>query len=251
MSTFNLLHNKIVLITGCNRGIGKAIAKTFVLNGAKVYANARTKDSLNNLISEIPQELKQNLIPVYFDITETDEVKKTIIRILKEEKRLDCLVNNAGVMKDALIGMITKQSMNELFDVNVFALLDILQYSVKIMSKQNFGSIINIASIVGLNGNSGQTTYSASKGAVIAITKSAAKELASKNIRVNAISPGVIDTDLLKDVNQASMDIIKSKIGMGRIGTPDDIANTAVFLASDLSEYLTGQIISVDGSVIL
>lgn len=251
ISSSKLLAEKVVLITGCNRGIGKEIAKTFVQNGAIVYANARKEGSLDELIGELSDSLKTNLIPVYFDVNDVDLVKQVIIRINKDHKRLDCLVNNAGIMKDALIGMVTKKLMLELFETNVFAVLDLMQYASKLMIRQNFGSIINISSIVGIKGNSGQIAYSATKGAVISMTKTASKELAKKNIRVNAIAPGVIETDLLADIDQQKLDYIKSSIGMGRIGKAKDVANLALFLASDLSEYITGQIISVDGSVLM
>lgn len=247
----NLLNGKVALITGCNRGIGRSIAKQFVLHGATVYANARIEGSLNELIDEIPTGLKNHLIPAYFDVNNGEAVKQVFLKINKEHKQLDCLVNNAGIMKDALIGMVSKQLMQDLFTTNVFAVMDLMQFAVKLMSKQNSGSIINIASLVGTNGNPGQIAYSGTKGAVISMTKTAAKELAPKNIRVNAIAPGVIETGLLSDVNSQTMDAIKSKIGMKRVGTPDDVAGVAVFLASDLSIYVTGQIIGVDGATLM
>lgn len=251
MLTSNLLAEKVVLITGCNRGIGKEIAKTFVMNGAIVYANARKDGSLEELIRELPDSLKINIIPVYFDVNDVDLVKQVIVRINKDHKRLDCLVNNAGIMKDALIGMVTRKLMLELFETNVFAVMDLMQYAVKLMSKQGAGSIINISSIVGTRGNAGQIAYSATKGAIVSMTKTASKELAKMNIRVNAIAPGVIQTDLLADIDKHKMDQIICKIGMGRIGKTSDVANLALFLASDLSEYITGQIISVEGSVLM
>lgn len=247
----NLLSGKVALVTGANRGIGKAIAAQFVQYGAVVYANARTVGSLDDLIAELPIDLQANLMPVYFDVTDVDQAKQTFLRISKESKKLDCLVNNAGIMKDALVGMISKQLIQETFAVNVTAVIELTQLAVKLMARQNSGSIINISSMVGTNGNAGQSTYSASKGAVISFTKSVAKELASKNIRVNAIAPGVIETDLLSTVDSQAMEAIKSKIGMKRMGKPEDVAGLATFLASDLSNYVTGQIIGVDGAAIM
>jgi 3-oxoacyl-[acyl-carrier protein] reductase len=244
-----LLAGKTILITGCNRGIGYEIAKLFVSNGALVYANARKNGSLNDLVSELPNEFSENIIPVYFDVNDSYKLKQVFLRIIKENKRLDCLVNNAGIMKDALIGMVTKELMLELFETNVFAVMDLTQYAVRLMRRENYGSIINISSIAGISGNEGQIVYSSSKGAVNSMTKTAAKELAKYNIRVNAIAPGVIDTDLISGIDQDKLNLIKSKIGMGRPGNPNDVANLALFLASDLSSYITGQIICVDGSM--
>lgn len=247
----NLLSGKVALVTGANRGIGKAIATQFVLCGAAVYANARREGSLDELISELPFDLQNNLIPVYFDVTDVEQAKQTFLRINKESKKLDCLVNNAGIMKDALVGMISKQLIQETFAVNVTAVIELTQLAVKLMARQNSGSIVNVSSMVGTNGNAGQSTYSASKGAVISFTKSIAKELAPKNIRVNAIAPGVIDTELLKNVDSQAIGLIKAKIGMKRMGSPEDVAGLATFLASDLSNYVTGQIIGVDGAAIM
>lgn len=251
MSISNLLDGKVVLITGCSKGIGKEIARLFLMNGAIVYANSRTEGSLKHLISELPSELQSKIFPVYFDVRNRERGKEIFLQIKKEQSRLDCLVNNAGIMKDAYIGMISKDVISETFETNVYAVIDLIQYATKFMKRQGNGSIINISSIIGINGNSGQVNYSASKGAVISITKSAAKELASFNIRVNAIAPGVINTELISSIDHEKLNDTVKNIGMGRIGQPKDIANLALFLASDMSDYVTGQIITVDGSMIL
>lgn len=251
MSISNLLEGKVALITGSNKGIGKEIARQFLLNGAIVYANARKEDSLNKLIDELPELTKNRLLPVYFDVTNVEKTKQVFLQIKKEQNKLDCLVNNAGIMKDAYIGMISTSIISETFNTNVFAVMDLIQYASKFMKKQGNGSIINISSIVGVCGNSGQLTYSASKGAINALTKSASKELAPFNIRVNAIAPGVIETELLSIGNQDRLNDIIKNIGMGRIGQPYDVAQLAVFLASNMSEYITGQVINIDGSMIL
>lgn len=154
-------------------------------------------------------------------------------------------------MKDDLIGMISHETMEKVFQVNVFAVMEMIQLAVKIMGRQNTGSIINMSSIVGVQGNKGQLVYSASKGAVIALTKTASKELASKNIRVNAIAPGMIDTDMFHSIGEEHMKERLSLIGMNRIGTPEDVANACAFLASDLSAYVTGQVLGVDGSALV
>lgn len=247
-SVSKLLIGKVVLITGCNRGIGKAMAERFAEEGAVVYVNARKSGSLDSFSKELSVKYSSSVIPVYFDVNDSLAIKVAFLKINKEQKSLDCLINNAGIMQDALLGMITKNSIQEQFNTNVFAVLDLIQFAAKFMRKQKSGSIINLSSMVGLEGSVGQTAYSATKGAVISLTKTVSKELAPSNIRVNAIAPGVINTDLLLNIDPEKMISIKSKIGFGRFGTPGDVANLAVFLASDLSSYITGQIIAVDGS---
>jgi len=246
-----LLQDKVVLITGSNRGIGKAIFEKFASNGAIIFAAARQVGILDDEALLFSRKYSTTIIPVYFDVTDTNAIKNTILRIKKEYNRLDCLINNAGVMEDALIGMATEAVLHKTFAVNVFAPINLIQYASKIMKRQNGGSIINISSIVGTNGNSGQIIYSASKGAVISLTKTAAKELAPNNIRVNAIAPGMIDTAMFRSIGEPRISERISKIGMGRLGSPEEVADAALFLASDLSLYITGQIIGVDGAAII
>ena len=236
----NLLEGKIALVTGCNRGIGKQIAELFANNGAIVYAVARKTDSLSSIASD-------KIIPCYVDVTDNTAIKELFLQIKKQHGRLDVLVNNAGIMSDALLGMITEDQMQGTFATNVFASINMMKYAVKLMTRQKSGSIINLSSIMGVTGNSGQIVYSSSKGAVIAMTKSAAKELASYHIRVNAIAPGIIATDMLYSVPEEKLAKLREKVGMGYIGSPIEIAKTALFLASDLSTYISGQIIGVDG----
>jgi 3-oxoacyl-[acyl-carrier protein] reductase len=176
-SNFNLLNGKIAVITGCNRGIGKAILNTFIENGGIVFAIARKVGSLQEY-----QNLN-SVIPYYFDITDKTAVKNLFLQIKKQFGKLDVLVNNAGIMCDALLGMITDIQIQSTFETNVFANITMMQYAAKLMVKQKSGSIINLSSIMGISGNAGQIVYSASKGAVIALTKSAAKELSPNNIK--------------------------------------------------------------------
>jgi 3-oxoacyl-[acyl-carrier protein] reductase len=246
-----MLKNKVAFLTGCNRGIGRALLETFAEHGAIVYAAARSENTLDKIAIDLEKKYDTTIIPVYFDIKDTGALKEVFIKINKEQRRLDCIVNNAGVMEDALIGMVTDQNLRETFEVNVYSIIHIIQFAMRLMKKNNSGSIINISSIVGANGNPGQLVYSASKGAVISITKTAAKELAGSNIRVNAIAPGMINTDMFRSIGEERVATMKSKIGMQRLGTPDEIANAAVFLASDMSEYITGQVIGVDGGAII
>jgi len=245
-----MLKGKTAFVTGAARGIGKVIAELFVRNGAVVYANARKDNSLDDLLKEC-EGLSGKIIPVYFDVTDADASKNAVMRIKSESGKLDCLVNNAGVTQDALIGMIDKKTVRDVFETNVFAVLELTQLAARIMIRQKGGSIINMASIMGIKGNKGQLVYSASKGAVIAMTKAAAKELAPQNIRVNAVAPGMIDTEMFRSIGVEKAAERLGNIGMGRLGTPEDVAKTCLFLASDLSEYVTGQIIGVDGAAII
>lgn len=241
VSNFNLLEGKVALVTGCNRGIGRAILDMFVANGATVYAVARKEGSL----SEYASNMKVH--PYYLDVRDKSAVKQLFINIKKEAGRLDVLVNNAGVMHDALLGMITEEQMHSTFETNVFANITMMQYASKLMIRQQSGSIINLSSIMGVCGNAGQIVYSASKGAVIAMTKSAAKELSPHKIRVNAIAPGIIATDMLFSVPEEKLNVLRSKVAIGSIGEPEEISKAALFLASDLSVYISGQVLGVDG----
>lgn len=246
-----MLSNKVALVTGASRGIGKATVDAFARNGAVVYANAREKGCLDVFALEIKKEYNADVVPLYFDVTDSASVKSAIMQVKKEQGRLDVLVNNAGIMKDALIGMVSGAVMREVFETNVFAVAELIQLAAKLMIRQKSGSIINLSSIVGVNGNKGQLVYSASKGAVVAMTKTAAKELAQYNIRVNALAPGMIDTDMFNSIGREHISERVSNIGMMRLGTPQDVANACLFLASDLSCYITGQVIGVDGSALV
>lgn len=240
------LEGKVTLVTGASRGIGAAIASAFLQSGAIVYANVRKENALADLRSCYGEQIKL----ICFDITNYESAKAAVLQIHKEQKKLDVLVNNAGIMIDALIGMITHELMQKIFETNVFASINLSQLAARIMTRNGSGSIINIASIVGTKGNAGQSVYSASKGALISFTLSASKELAAKGVRVNAIAPGVIETDLLKNVDPKFMEEKLQRISMGRIGCPEDIAAAVLFFASDMSKYITGQVLGVDGGQI-
>lgn len=243
MSNCNLLEGKIAIVTGCSRGIGRAILETFAANGAVVYAVDLKEGSMDDVVSD-------KIIPCYFDITETRAIIDLVKQVKKEQGKIDILVNNAGIMQDALIPMVTDEQINKTFEVNVFAMMHFIQYVSKVMKRQHSGSIINAASIMGIGGNYAQMVYAASKGAVVALTKSAAKELAQDGIRVNAVAPGTINTKLLENTPKETLDLIKSRVYMGELGTPEEVANAYLFLASDLSTYISGQVLGVDGMMI-
>ena len=246
-----LLENKICLITGTNRGIGAALLESFAREKAIIYANARRIDSINEQAEYLHKKYNTSIIPVYFDVRDTKSIVNTMIKIQKEQRRLDILINNAGIMRDALIGMISKDLMQDIFETNVFASMELLQYASRIMKKNKSGSIINFSTIVGVHGNKGQLVYSASKGAVISMTKTAAKELAPYHIRVNAIAPGMIDTDMFRSIGEEHMKEYLGRIGMGHLGAPEEVADACVIIASDYARYITGQVIGVDGAAIV
>ena len=238
-----LLEGKVAIITGCSRGIGRAIMETFAANGAIVYAVDLIEGSMDDAASD-------SIFPCYFDITNTKSIIDLVMRVKKEQGKIDILVNNAGIMQDALIPMVTDQQIQKTFEVNVFAMMHFIQYVSKVMKRQKSGSIVNAASIMGISGNYAQMVYAASKGAVIALTKSAAKELAKDGIRVNAVAPGTINTTLLQNTPEETLNQIKSRIYMGELGEPQQVADAYLYLASDLSSYISGQVLGVDGMMI-
>lgn len=246
-----LLENKICIVTGASKGIGKAIASMLAKNGAVVYAIARDIDSLQDWAVDLSASHETRVIPLALDITDYTLVKQQIIEIKSKENRIDVLVNNAGMVTYEMISMIDMNRFKQMWEVNVTAVLFLTQLVSRIMSRQNKGSIINISSLVGEKGASGQTAYATTKGAVIALTKSAAKELAPLGIRVNAIAPGMVATDRFLNEMESRFKNKTDQIGMGRVAEPEEIAELGVFLASDASAYITGQIVAIDGSLIL
>ncbi len=250
-SNFNL-NNKIALITGSAGGIGWATAKTLARYGASVILNdIKSKELLEERKQEIKRDFNCEADALQFDVGDFDAVQNAYNDIFKKYKRLDILVNNAGSLFDNLVGMIRKQDIEQTFSTNTNGVIYNLQSAARLMQRNKSGSIINIASIVGRVGNEGQVVYGGSKAAVIGITLSAARELASKNIRVNAIAPGFINTDLIKFLSPTIFNQRLNSVKMKRIGQPEDVANAVLFLASDLSSYITGQILGVDGGMIM
>lgn len=248
MTREGLLNGKICMVTGTSKGIGKTIAEVFASEGGAVYSEARTDGCLEEWAAEVNTNVSGRIIPIYFDVTDSEGIKSAFLRIKEEYGRLDVLVNNAGMVSNEVLGMIRKNKTREMFEVNVFGLLDLSQLmATRFMMKQKSGSIINIASIVGVQGSKGQIAYSASKGAVIAMTKSMAKELAPHNVRVNAVAPGMIETERLKvTIKEQYKDKVPA-IGMGRLGTTKEIADACLYFAADMSTFTTSQILTVGG----
>ncbi len=245
----DLLKNKVCLVTGASRGIGREIAELFAAEGAAVAINDVINGSADEWISNSVH--KENLKAYYFDITDNRSIRENVLAIKNKFGRIDVLVNNAGVEYNELIGMISEEHMDKMFRVNVYGTINMIQAVSRIMSRGGGGSIINISSMVGLRGNKGQLVYSATKGAVIATTKSAAKELAMKNIRVNSIAPGLTQTKMMEGAEIKKLQTRIDNICMGRIAQPRDIAGACLMLAADFTSYISGQIIPVDGCTMM
>lgn len=247
-----VLEGRISLITGCDRGIGLSVCKKFAECGAIVYANILKEESINCIEKEC-SEYKESIIPVCFDITNKEAVFECVKRIKNDHGYLDVLVNNAGFKKDGLTGMVDDLSIEKMFNVNVLGMITTTQYALRLLKKApNGGSIVNICSIVGLRGNSGQSIYGATKGAVASLTYSWAKEFAQNSIRCNAVAPGSIDTEMFYEgMPESKINDAINSIGMKRLGKPEEVANTVLFLSSDLASYVTGEIISVTGGLFL
>ena len=243
-----LLENKVCLVTGAAKGIGRQIAERYAKDGAIVYANDLVEGEMDEWAGRLSAEAKTTVVPLYFDICDFDTAMKAVLRIKKEQGRIDVLANNAGLVSYEPLLLIDFNKLRKMFEVNVIAMIHLIQIVSKVMKRQQSGSIINMASIVGLKGAAGQLSYSATKGAVISVTLSASKELAQYNIRVNAIAPGMVATERFKKEIEGRFDERLERVGMGRFADPDEIADVYSFFASDRSRYVTGQVLGVEGS---
>lgn len=245
-----LLENKICIITGAAQGIGRAIAEQFATDGAIVYACDVKEGSMDEWAAQSSQKYQTKVIPLYFDVTDTTNVKNSFMSVFKNEGRIDVLVNNAGVVFNKKIGMIVRPETELMFRVNVIAVIEMVQLVSRLMARCGGGSIVNIASVTAVLGSPGQSAYSATKGAIMSFTKSAAKELAPMGIRVNAVAPGIVKTERFSELYEQSGEKIDARIqriALGRLGTPEDVANACSFLASERASYISGQILGVDG----
>jgi len=241
--------NKIVLVTGAGRGIGASIAKRFASEGAEVIVNYSGNDeAAQKTVDEITATGGQAQ-KYKCSVNDSESVKVMIDEIIKKFGRIDILVNNAGITKDGLMLRMTDEDFDRVIDVNLKGTFNCTKYVSKYMLKQKSGKIINISSVVGLSGNAGQVNYSASKAGIIGITKSAAKELSSRGITVNAVAPGYVDTDMTKVLSDNIRNEILKNILLQRMGNVEDISNCVAFLASEDASYITGQVISVDGGM--
>lgn len=242
------LEGKNAVVTGARRGIGRCIVENFALNGCNVWACARKYDAeFEKDMAEISEKYGVFIKPVYFDLSDMNEIKEGFKSIYKEKKSIDILVNNAGIVHTNLFQMTTMEQIYEVYQTNIFAPMQLTQLVLKVMTRNKKGSIINISSIAGLDANPTNCTYGSSKAAVISFTRTLASEVGSFGIRVNSIAPGPTQTDMVNVVKEKVGDNILNNCAMSRFGEPDEIANVAVFLASDKSSFVNGQIIRVDG----
>ena len=246
-----LLQNKNALITGAARGIGNATLEVFAREGANVWAFARKpSQALEAQCRELAQRYGVWIRPLYCELTNESQRKAAFAAVLADKQPLDVLVNNAGVMgPDKMFQLTAEAEMRSLFDVNFFAMLEVCRFATRLMARRKSGSVVNVASVAGLDGDS-RIDYSASKAAVIAATKKLARELAPLGIRANALAPGYTQTDLVADLGEKVVEETIAKILLGRPADPEEIANAAAFLGSDLSSYVTGQVLRVDGGLL-
>lgn len=246
----SLLEKTVVLITGAGRGIGRVIAEQMAQDGAIVYVNDLQLGDMEEWAADCSSRNNTKVVPVAFDVTDSSALKAGLMSVYKAEGRLDCVVNNAAIIANQKLGMVTKPLLEKMFSVNVFAVIDMIQLASRLMARNGGGSIVNIASITAVVGSPGQVAYSSTKGAIISLTKSAAKELSPLQIRVNAVAPGIIKTERFAELYEADGEKIDQRIGriaLGRLGTPQDVANAVAFLASDRASYISGQVLGVDG----
>lgn len=242
--------DEVAMITGATRGIGKQIALTLANEGYNIVLNYRTKnDELIQAKNEIESK-NVKCLTVQGDVTNFEDCKQMIESAIKEFGKIDVLINNAGITKDMLLARMKEEDFKQVIDVNLVGTFNMTKNVISYMMKARNGRIINISSVVGIAGNAGQTNYSASKAGIIGFTKSLAKEVASRNILVNAVAPGFIETNMTDVLKQEVKDEIAKNIPLKRMGTPKDVANVVKFLASEDSSYITGQVISVDGGMI-
>lgn len=247
----SLLKGKTALITGSTRGIGAAIATLFASEGANLILLARNLEQLEQQKKELEQNQVISVAVYDADVADAEQVKEVFAEITREKKEIDIVVNNAGQMLDASLLTLKPEVMRKNVEVNLYGTFYITQAAIKALIRRRGGSVINLSSIVGVNGSAGQSAYAAAKSGIIGFTKSLSKELAPLNIRVNAIAPGFIDTELVAGLSAQAREKTLANIGMRRAGKPEDVAKVALFLASELSGYVTGQVIGVDGGMTL
>lgn len=246
-----MLNGKIAVITGAGRGIGRAIALQFASKGAKVVVNYRNSiTQVEELLLAI-KDAGGDAIAVQADVSIEEDVKKLLDEAVKHYGRLDILVNNAGITKDGLLIRMTEEDYDSVLDINLKGTFLCVKHAASIMLKQRSGKIINISSIIGITGNVGQVNYAASKAGVIGLTKSAARELATRGITVNVVAPGFIQTDMTDHLPEKVKEASLASIPLKRLGTAEEVANAVSFLASDEANYITGQVLQVDGGMVM
>lgn len=243
------LKDKVVIITGAAQGIGKAIALNLAKEGAKICLWDINLEEAEKTNEEIRQLSNVETLVSKVDITNYSEVEENVKKVLDKFFRIDILVNNAGIARDNLILRMSEEEWNQVLDVNLKGVFNCIKAASRTMIKQHYGKIVNIASVVGLIGNIGQANYAASKGGVIALTKTCAREFASRGINVNAIAPGFIKTVMTEKLDEKIKQNLLNQIPLGRLGEPEEVAKLVLFLVSEEANYITGQVISIDGGM--
>ena len=253
MDSANLLENKAVIVTGGSRGIGRSIVLTLAAQGADVtFLYCSNEAAANETLaaaadlsgtSKAAGTVKAKRV----DVRNAESCEQAIDEIAEEAGKIDILVNSAGIIRDNILGLLTNDDIQEVLATNVVGVFNVLRPVIPYMVSKRRGKIINISSVAGEKGGRGQTNYAASKGAINALTKALAVELAPRNILVNCVAPGVIETEMTEAIRQQAGDVVKSRILLGRFGQPEDVANVVLFFASSLSDYVTGQVLHVDG----
>lgn len=246
-----MLKGKSAIITGCNRGIGKAILTLFAENGASIWACVRQKNpSFDSFVAELAERTGATIKPIYFDLADSDQIKAGAKAITSEKLPINILVNNAGAIMTAPFLMTSMDKMREMFELNYFSYMQFSQLIARQMLRKKSGSIINLSSSAAIEGNEGRAAYAGAKAAVMTSTKVMARELGAAGIRVNAIAPGLTETDMMRESTpEDALATTIERISMRRLGEPLEIAGAALFLASDLSSYMTGQTLSIDGGM--
>lgn len=244
-----MLEGRVTLVTGGGRGIGREIALTFAREGSDIAICDVNKESLEEARAQI-ETAGRKCLTFVVDVTNWGQVEEMVSKILDNLRKVDILINNAGITRDGLLVRMSEADWDAVLDINLKGAFNCTKAVAKPMMKQRWGRIVNIASIIGIMGNAGQANYAASKGGIIAFTKSVAKELASRNINVNAIAPGFIQTDMTKKLPDNYKEEMLKMIPLNRFGEPKDVAETALFLVSDRASYITGHVIKVDGGMV-
>lgn len=246
-----ILEGKNAIITGARRGIGRKTVEVFARNGANIWACARKPDpAFEEDMKELSERCGVTVEAVYFDTTDENQIKAAVMKIRKSKRTADILVNAAGVAEESSsFAMTAMEKMKRVFEVNFFGLTLLTQYAARLMIRQNKGCIINISSIAGIDGRPAQYEYASSKAAVIGGVRQLARELAPYNIRVNAVAPGIVDTDMGELIDENLKETVLSNVMLKRIAKPEEISNAIMFLASDFASYITGQVLRVDGGM--
>jgi 3-oxoacyl-[acyl-carrier protein] reductase len=246
--SLDMLTDKVAIITGASRGIGRSIAVALAGQGAKVVASARNAEALERLVDEIKAQGGE-AVAVVGDVAQESDANNLIDHAVTAFGRVDILINNAGITRDGLLLRMKNEDWDAVLDTNLKGSFLCIRAAAKIMSKQRSGRIINISSVVGEMGNAGQANYCASKAGLLGLTKSVARELARRNVTVNAITPGFIVTDMTDNMTDKAREAMIEQIPLGRLGAADDVVNAVLFLASDRSSYVTGQVLGINGGM--